>query len=77
MLKETDIVWDDNAFVWVYRDTRRKRYLVLRYNWTHSREDSAYPLTDDGKSLAVARADYLSKKACEKHGVAQNPVAQA
>lgn len=77
MLNESDIVWDDNAFVWVHRDSRRKRYTVLLYNWTHSREDSAFALDADGLSLAIARADCLSKRACEKHGVPQNTVTLA
>jgi hypothetical protein len=61
MTTESDIMHDDNAFAWVLREPRRKRYTVLRYNFTHSVEDSAFPLTPDGLSLAIARAKYISR----------------
>lgn len=38
------------------------QYTVYRQGATHSTADSSYPRTPDGRSLAIARADYLARK---------------
>lgn len=62
MTTESDIMFDDNAFAWVLRDKPGRCYAVMLYNFTHSVTDCAFPLTDDGLSLAVARAKYLAER---------------
>lgn len=66
---ESDIMHDDNAFAWVLRDKPGKCYAVMRYNFTHSVTDCAFPLTDDGLGLAIARAKYISKRERQKAGL--------
>ena len=60
-MRESDIVAESGHY-WVYRDNARKRYTVFVNGSTHSVSDSAYPLDDDGLSLALARMNYLSNK---------------
>ena len=60
MIKESDIIHENGDF-WVLRE--RDRYTVLRNGLTHSESDSAYEKTDDGLSIAVARCNYLARKA--------------
>lgn len=59
MRGEIDIMHETPHGYWVARD--KDRYSVWRPASTHSKGDSAYPKTDDGLSLAKARADYLDK----------------
>lgn len=59
--KESDIAHEAGGY-WVLRDIKRQCYTVFKNGITHSTSDSAYELTDDGKSLATARADYLAKE---------------
>ena len=44
---------------------QRSAYVVFRPNAssTHCESDSAYALTDDGLSCAIARCDYLAQRA--------------
>lgn len=58
--KESDIVHEAGRF-WVLREARRGRYTVFVTGVTHSASDSAYALTPDGLSLAIARCDYLHR----------------
>lgn len=58
-MRESDIIYETPR-AWVRKD--RDAYTVFRIGVTHSTSDSAYPKTDDGLSLAKARADYLSRK---------------
>lgn len=60
MTREADIV-HENGRVWVYRDRKHQRYTVFVAGLTHSVSDSAYRMTPDGLSIAVARCDYLSR----------------
>lgn len=55
MTREADIVHECGDF-WVLAD--RKAYRVMQNRVTHSIEDSAYPRTADGLSIAKARANY-------------------
>lgn len=52
------------------------RYEVCKSGLTHASVDSAYALTADGLSLAVARCDYLASKAKESAGCAECGVAR-
>lgn len=70
MTQESDIMYDDNAFAWVLRDKPGRCYAVLRYNFTHSLTDSAFPLAPDGLSLAIARAQYIGRAERRKAGLA-------
>jgi len=47
-------------YAWIHRDRRQARYVVYRNTITHSESDSAYPLDDNGLSLAMVRAKYIS-----------------
>jgi hypothetical protein len=49
-------------YAWVHQDRRQARYVVYRNTVTHSESDSAYPLNDDGLSLALVRARYVSDR---------------
>lgn len=56
-MKESDIVAEAGNY-WVYKDKRG--YHVMRpYHAVASITDSSYPLTNDGKSIALARMNYL------------------
>lgn len=55
--RERDIAYE-NGRAWVLKE--RDRYTVFVSGTTHSTSDSAYPLDDDGFSIAKARCDYLA-----------------
>jgi hypothetical protein len=57
---EKDIVHEKGGF-WVFRD--RSGYLVLKTGITHSSTLCTFPLTADGRSLAIAYCDYKAKRA--------------
>lgn len=59
-IKESDIV-HENAKAWVYRDTKKNCYTVMRIGITHSTSDSSYALDADGLSIAIVRADYFCR----------------
>ena len=61
-MKLDDIVYESGN-AWVYRDKKKSCYVVFKAGITHSTSDSAYPLNDDGLSIAKARTDYLAKRA--------------
>ena len=58
--KESDIVYERGR-AWVLKDRKQPHptYVVFVTGVTHSTCDSAYPLDEDGLSLAKARANYL------------------
>lgn len=58
--KETDIM-HENGNYWVLRE--RTCYTVFKAGITHSVSDSAYAKTADGLSIAIARCNYLAKRA--------------
>jgi len=60
MIREADIIHENGAF-WVLRE--RDAYTVYRSGVTHSTPDSTYHPTPDGLSIAVARCNYLAKRA--------------
>ena len=57
--KVKDIIHENGRF-WVLRDKRA--YTVMVSGSTHSIGESAYPLTEDGLSIAKHRCDYLAKR---------------
>lgn len=59
--KAADIM-HENGNYWVCRDKRQKMYIVFKTSVTHSVSDSAYPLTEDGLSIAIARCNYMANK---------------
>ena len=59
-MREANIM-HENGLYWVYRD--RDRYTVMRPHTPCSITDSAYAKTADGLSLAIARCDYLARRA--------------
>lgn len=61
MIKLTDIIYE-TAKAWVHRDVKRNCYTVFIIGVTHSTSDSAYELTNDGLTLAIARARYLTDR---------------
>lgn len=61
MTTEADIVYQSGDW-WVERDKRAGQYVVVTLRGCAGVSDSAYPLTDDGLSLAKARVDYKSGK---------------
>lgn len=58
-MRESDIIFESGR-VWV--GIARNTYTVYRMGLTHSTPDSSYPLTEDGKSIAIARAEYLAPR---------------
>lgn len=60
-MKESDIMHEVGNY-WVGRDRAWDSYVVYKVNLTHSVGDSAYPMTPDGLSIAIARATYLHNK---------------
>ena len=65
-MTERDIMHDRGTH-WVGRTGRvgwmDASYTVYRTGATHSTPDSSYALTPDGLSLAIARTDYLARRA--------------
>lgn len=59
ILRESDIVFEAGN-VWVGKVDGT--YTVYRAGVTHSTPDSSYAPTEDGKSVAIARAKYLAAK---------------
>ncbi len=59
MTRESDIVHEAGSF-WVCRADGQ--FTVYKSGLTHSKADSSYPGTDDGKSIAIARCNYLAKR---------------
>ena len=57
--KEKDIIHENGRF-WVLRD--KMAYTVMVSGSTYSIGESAYPLTEDGLSIAKHRCDYLAKR---------------
>jgi len=60
-MKEQDIILEVGHY-WVGRDNAAKQYVVYKTGVTHSVADSAYPLTNDGLSIAVCRCEYLANR---------------
>lgn len=71
-LTEEDIVHENGNF-WVAREADNKppAYIVYKAGPTHSTPDGGYPLNADGLSIAIARCDYLAKRATEKAAAAK------
>lgn len=64
-MRESDIL-HENGFFWVGRDRQSKAYVVFTPRGTYSAADSGYPMDPAGLSLAIARCDYLAKRAAAK-----------
>lgn len=60
-MTEADIMYEKGSY-WVGRDKAPKAYVVYKIGLTHSTSDSAYPMTDDGLSIAICRCKYLAKR---------------
>lgn len=60
-MKESEIVYEIGKY-WVFDDKKNKRYTVFKSGINASESDSSYARTDDGLSIAKARADYLNKR---------------
>lgn len=58
---ERNIVHERGDY-WVWRGVPERQYTVYRHDGTHAVADSSYPLDDDGKSLAIARCNYLGQR---------------
>ena len=66
-MRESDIMHETPCGkFWVGRDKAQEAYIVFRVGVTHSTSDSGYHLNDDGLSIAIARADYLSNNNTNK-----------
>ncbi|MDH0613319.1 MULTISPECIES: hypothetical protein [unclassified Agrobacterium] len=59
-MTEADIMHEAGNY-WVGRE--RDSYTVYKIGATHSVSDSAYAKTPNGLSIAIARCDYLAKRA--------------
>lgn len=60
-MRESDIIHEVGSY-WVGRDKDEGAYVVFKIGTTHSTSDSAYDLTPDGLSIAIARCDYLASR---------------
>ena len=58
-LRESDIAHDTGCY-WVGKID--SAYTVYAHGVTHSKADSSYPQSADGLSIAIARANYLTKR---------------
>lgn len=63
--REKDIVFE-NGLVWVLCNKAQKCYTVYISGVTHSTSDSSYALDECGRSIAIARANYLVKRHTKK-----------
>ena len=61
-MRERDIMHETGPF-WVGREP--KAYTVFRNGATHATPDSSYARTADGLSIAIARCDYLARRAAQ------------
>jgi hypothetical protein len=61
-MTEKDIMHEANGY-WVARVD--DNYTVFKTGITHSVSDSAYALTADGLSIAIARCNYLARRKAE------------
>ena len=59
MIKEKQIVHENGIF-WVFEDA--VQYTVYKNGITHSISDGSYEKNEDGKTIAIARCNYLSKR---------------
>lgn len=59
MTRESDIMHETGSY-FVLRV--REAYTVYKNGHVHATADSSYPLTNDGLSIAKARADYLARR---------------
>ncbi|OCJ65279.1 hypothetical protein A6U96_23365 [Agrobacterium tumefaciens] len=59
-MTEADIMHEAGNY-WVGRE--RDSYTVYKVGATHSVSDSAYAKTPNGLSIAIARCNYLAKRA--------------
>ena len=59
MLKESNIIHENGQY-WVLRE--RNAYYVMKAGITHSTSESAYSPDNDGKSIAIARCNYLARR---------------
>lgn len=59
-MRESDIMYENGAY-WVGRE--KAAYVVYHIGVTHSVSDSAYAKDADGLSIAIARCDYLARRA--------------
>lgn len=60
-MRESDIMHEVGNY-WVGRYKEKGTYIVFKIGPTHSTSDSAYDLTPDGLSIAIARCDYLASR---------------
>lgn len=60
-IREADIVYE-GLRAWVFDDRKRDCYTVFLVGITHSTSDSSYPRSDDGLSIAKARADHFNRR---------------
>lgn len=58
MTREPNIVHEAGDYWVCHADGQ---YTVYRIGLTHSTADSSYPNTPDGRSIAIARCDYLAR----------------
>lgn len=63
-MKMSEILHERGSY-WILKDIKNKCYTVFKSGITHSVSDSAYPLDDDGLSIAKARVDYLARREAE------------
>lgn len=59
-MREDDIMYENGEY-WVARD--RNCYTVMKNGNVSAVSDSGYAKTPDGLSIAIARVDYLARRA--------------
>lgn len=59
-IRESEILFESTK-AWVHADAKKRAYVVYRIGATASSTDSAYDMSQDGLSIAIARAKYLSR----------------
>ena len=62
-MQESDIMFETPCGkYWVGRDKVNRAYVVYEVKFTHSYGESGYALNDEGLSIAICRANYLSER---------------
>lgn len=59
-MKERDIIHHAGPF-WVGKTTKPASYTVYKSGITHSTADSSYEPDANGRSIAIARCNYLGR----------------
>lgn len=64
-MNERDVIHEAGPF-WVGRTSAPASFTVYEVRGVASYPDSSYPANDTGKSIAIARCEYLARRKAER-----------